>query len=178
MLLEAGIVELSEAGDLLSFAPDWRMRLAEIDDLEADRLRRWAWHDRDRCDYRKVLRKRARPKHRAARPTTPARPSEFAQPANVVADGYISDLALVEAEPGRDPAPTSDLAETVREYLERNPRTVSEHGLSVLPGWLAGTLWAHDLVEGKPEASDMRAAISELGGAGYLTTVSRLVGAA
>jgi hypothetical protein len=90
------------------------------------------------------------------------------------------DPVSAHNEPPADPTPPpiSALAETVREYLERNPRTVSEHGLTELPGWLAGTLWAYDIVDGKPEASDVRAAISELGGVAYLTTVSRLVGAA
>jgi hypothetical protein len=67
------------------------------------------------------------------------------------------------------PPPISALAETVRGYLERNPRAVREHGASVLPGWLANTLWCEGHCPGKPTPADVADAIHELGGMRYLT---------
>lgn len=157
MLMEAGLVEwvsdVAARREVLRLADDWASRLAEIDDLESDRLRRREWHDRDRENFRAYRKRahRAAAKPRTLSATKPARP----------ADGYISDLAR-EEPPLSDPA-KSDLAKTVADYLEFNSAAVREHGARVLPGWLAGTLWAYDLYPVKVSAADVSRAIGELG---------------
>ena len=161
MLMEAGLVawvsDVAARREVLRLADDWAERLAEIDDLESDRLRRREWHDRDRDDFR-LYRER---QHRAAASRSTSR-----VPVVRPADGYISDLAPARVHP--EPAELSDLARTVADYLERNPAAVREHGARLLPGWLAGTLWAYDLYV-KVSAADVSRAIGELGGERYLT---------
>jgi uncharacterized protein DUF3854 len=162
MLLEAGVIEwvsdVATRRESLRLANDWLERLADIDDLEADRLRRRIWHEKDREGFRKY-RERARPKHSASqsRVDPTPRPIEASTP-----------------EPERNPRsgsavpPISDLARATRDYLERNPGAVREHGVKILPGWLAGTLWAYDLYPGNPTPANVREAIAELGGERYL----------
>ncbi len=64
--------------------------------------------------------------------------------------------------------PPHELARALGEWLERHP---GDHPERKPPGefamqlsWLAGTLWAYDLVEGaKPDPLDVAAALGELG---------------
>ena len=73
-----------------------------------------------------------------------------------------------ESTPQAPPA-LSPLAEALRDYLEANP-----HDADQLPGWLAGTLWALELVDGKPSRDEVQAAIDALGGDDYrLKTMHR-----
>jgi hypothetical protein len=51
----------------------------------------------------------------------------------------------------------SPLAEALGTYLDRNPHAATE-----TPSWLSLTLWAYDLVEGKPTPPEISAAIEEL----------------
>ncbi len=53
--------------------------------------------------------------------------------------------------------PLSPLAEALGAYLDRNPHAATE-----TPSWLSVTLWACDLVEGKPTPREISAAIEEL----------------
>ncbi len=53
--------------------------------------------------------------------------------------------------------PLSPLAEALGAYLDRNPHAATE-----TPSWLGVTLWACDLVEGKPTPREISAAIEEL----------------
>lgn len=59
--------------------------------------------------------------------------------------------------PARARPRNPDLARTVREYLDRNPHRSKEPA-----GWIATTLWAYDLVEGKPTAQEVAAVLGEL----------------
>lgn len=63
---------------------------------------------------------------------------------------------LVELE---TPRPAPELVEVLAAALERWPDRRSE-----LPGWWSGTLWAYELVEGKPSPADVALALSELRG--------------
>lgn len=55
----------------------------------------------------------------------------------------------------------SDLAEAVRDYLDRNP-----HRRTETASWLAVTVWAEDLYPGKPTVEEVSAALEELAGLG------------
>ena len=177
MLVEAGIIILDV--DTVALAENWRERLAEIDDLEADRLRRRIWHNKDRENFRRYRERKRQRSYRREHQTPPT-----PHPANVGADGYISDLRSVEdatpSEPGesRNPTPEiSDLAQTIREYLDLHPGAVRDHAGCELPGWLAGTFWCLDFYPGKVTAAECKAAISELGGERYLRDQLRVADA-
>jgi hypothetical protein len=60
-------------------------------------------------------------------------------------------------EPPEPDEELSDLAVALRDYLEREPRRSRE-----TPLWLANTLWAYELVEGKPAQYNVAAALGEL----------------
>jgi hypothetical protein len=87
------------------------------------------------------------------------------------ADGWSEELRPEDpALPGgapeaseRDEAPVSPLAAVLAGYLSRNPRDACQR-----PSWLGVSLWALELVEGKPTAADVGVAIEELGGDPYL----------
>jgi hypothetical protein len=64
--------------------------------------------------------------------------------------GTVGELERVP-----DPAPA--LVAALREYLQLSPRLVEEG-----PSWLANTLWAHELVEGKPAVGDVEAALADI----------------
>lgn len=65
-----------------------------------------------------------------------------------------------EADPD---APTSDLAEALLGYLKKNPERAGESA-----SWLANTLRAYDLVEGKPMPQDVAEAREKLFASGRL----------
>jgi hypothetical protein len=172
MLLEAGIVEwasdVANRREGLRFAENWLERLAEIDDLEADRLRRRIWHEKDRADFRDNRQRVAR-RGRRMEPTP--------HYVNAGADGYVSDLKPVDAESPKsnlklehegpiEDARVSLLAAAVRAYLDRSPRDAGRS-----PYWIGATLWCLDLLESKPTSEEVRAAVGELGGAAYLEAV-------
>jgi hypothetical protein len=64
-------------------------------------------------------------------------------------------VAELEPAPAVDPA----LLAALRGYLARNPRDKTKHA-----AWLGLTLWAYDLVEGKPDRVDIEVALAELQG--------------
>jgi Domain of unknown function (DUF3854) len=167
MLVEAGIVALD--GEVATLTPDRVDRLAEIDDLEADRLRRRIWHDKDRDDFREY-RERQHSADRRYR-VSESKPTAAGLASIKRSREKRAEYLTAHGGPGPEcsPAPIPDLARTVADYLERNPGAVREHRERILPGWLAGTLWAYDLYPVKVEAADVREAIEELGGSRYLT---------
>ncbi|MDP8973790.1 MAG: DUF3854 domain-containing protein [Actinomycetota bacterium] len=152
MLMEAGLVEwvsdVAARREGLRLADDWAERLAEIDDLESDRLRRREWHDRDRDDFRKYRERQHRAAAKRSRRKAEPRKSSASEPARPErahpADGYISDP---------DPALLAALAE----FLRLRPGAVAEG-----PSWLAVALWASDHVEGKPTPEAVEVALAAL----------------
>lgn len=92
------------------------------------------------------------------------------------ADGFISELEHLEPESEIIAAAMdlSPLAGALRDYLERNP------GDAYRPAsWLAVTLWAYDLISGKPTREEVAAALQELGGALFVNKMlKRLKGVA
>jgi len=87
-------------------------------------------------------------------------------------DGYGLGEGWGERGHGQDSGEKdlSPLARAVYEYLIQNPRDSYQ-----LPGWLGSTLWAMDVVEGKPTAADITAALDELGGEGFRTDLISLI---
>jgi Domain of unknown function (DUF3854) len=154
MLEEAGVLTVD--GDTVTLADDWPERLedarrlggeVEADELALTRLdiKRKGYHGRHRvkADEHYV---------------------------NAGADGYMEDLERddVDNVNNSEGGPElSRLAQTVRDYLDKRPNTVRQHG-QALAGWLANTFWAYELACGKPTPDDVRAAIDELGGERYL----------
>ena len=137
MLEEAGIIGVD--GDTVALSDDWIERLEgqrELGgELEAERMARRRHRDRSRAFHQ-----------RGANP-----PSHHY--ANVGADGFIEDLQAADApEPELSP-----LAAAMKDYLERNPRDAKQP-----PGWIGLTLWAYELIDGKPTAEESRAALEEL----------------
>jgi putative DNA primase/helicase len=66
---------------------------------------------------------------------------------------------------------TSELAEALAGWLERNPGDHPDHhspeDFAARLSWLSGTLWAYDMVEGtRPDPLDVAAALGELGRTG------------
>lgn len=149
MLEQSRIIEV--AGDVVSLAPDWSERLEAARDaggeLEADEL----------------AEERRRTKSRAYREAGKVEPTSHW--ANAGADGHVGELRPADEpeEVTAHEAPVSSLAAAVRTYLDRNPRDACER-----PSWIANTLWALDLTEGKPTPAEVGGAIKELGGAPYL----------
>jgi hypothetical protein len=86
---------------------------------------------------------------------------------NADADGWVEDLkvasrAAEEALPSRDEPPVSPLAAALADYLEKNAHDAAQRA-----AWLGLTLWALDLVEGKPSVAQVLAALEDLGGDAY-----------
>jgi hypothetical protein len=73
------------------------------------------------------------------------------------ADGYLGELERIEPPKPEPDEGLSDLAVALRDYLEREPRRSGE-----TPSWLANTIWAYELVEGKPTQYHVAAALGEL----------------
>ena len=69
------------------------------------------------------------------------------------ADGTIGDLVRLPDDP---------LVAALAYYLERNSNDANQP-----PGWLALTLWALELVDGKPGPDQVVAALEALGGKDY-----------
>jgi hypothetical protein len=150
MLVEAHIITVD--GDEVTLAADWLERLEEARELggeiEAER-RELANHKRSSEAFRRRGRTYA-DHHYANDPG---------------ADGHIGDLRLVD-EPdvaGEEESAVSTLAAAVRDYLDIHSGDACQP-----PGWIGSTLWAYELYPGKPTASEIRAAIEELGGETYL----------
>ncbi len=59
--------------------------------------------------------------------------------------------------------PVSKLARALGGYLDRSP-----HDACQRPSWLGVTLWAFELVDGKPTSEEVAEALGELGGEPYL----------
>ena len=75
------------------------------------------------------------------------------------ADGFIGELERIEPpKPEPEEPELSELAIALRDYLERDPKRACE-----APSWLANTLWAYELVEGKPTRDQVAVALGELG---------------
>ncbi len=150
MLEETGIIEVSEAGDMVSLADDWLERLEEQresgGEIQAQELARRRYREKSRAYHN---RHKTRPDHHYV---------------NAGADGFIEDLEPADA-PRSEMSP---LAAAIRAYLEKNPYHAHEP-----PGWIGATLWAYDLCEGKPTAAESRAAVEELKAGGHLASVFR-----
>jgi hypothetical protein len=149
MLEEAGIIEV--ASDLVSLTADWSERLEDArwigGEIEADEL----------------AEQRRKDKSRAYRARDKVEPTPHW--ANTGADGRVEDLRPAD-EPrntGTQEGPVSPLAAAIRSYLKRNPLDACER-----PSWIANTLWALELTEGKPTPTEVGSAIEELGGDPYL----------
>jgi hypothetical protein len=85
---------------------------------------------------------------------------------NAGADGHVEELQPDGPEPSADrgqEAAVSPLAAAIRSYLDWSP-----HDACQPPGWIGVTLWAFDLVAGKPTPVEVRGAIDELGGERFL----------
>jgi hypothetical protein len=76
------------------------------------------------------------------------------------ADGFISELERIEPPKSELDDGLSELAIAVRDYLEQHPQRTAE-----TPSWIASTLWAYQLVDGKPSQEDVAAALGELAAA-------------
>jgi Bifunctional DNA primase/polymerase, N-terminal len=77
------------------------------------------------------------------------------------ADGYIGELERLEPpKPEPEKPELSELAIALRNYLERYPDRARE-----TPSWIANTLWAYELVEGKPAQYHVAVALGELSAA-------------
>jgi predicted ArsR family transcriptional regulator len=76
------------------------------------------------------------------------------------ADGFISELERIEPPKSELGDGLPELAIAVRDYLEHHPQRTSETF-----SWIATTLWAYELVEGKPSRDDVAAALGELAAA-------------
>jgi hypothetical protein len=163
MLEQAGIITVAQHEEdqgkgsavitTVSLTPDWQEQLHKAreigDEIGAERLAREK-HARQRKAYREQ---------------NDVKPDRHW--ANADADGYVEDLSDLEDSaplpdsgptlPERPEEPLSPLAEALGAYLDRNPRSATE-----TPSWLGATLWAYDLVEGKPTPSDVEAALSSL----------------
>jgi hypothetical protein len=147
-LQERGVVECSEnrvllVGDWLEVLNREREKSGEIAAYRRD-LERF---NRQREGY--ANRNKNKPDHHTA---------------NHQRDGWIADLDPVDPAPAESPPEpeVSELARVIREYLDRRPHDVDQP-----PGWLGTTLWAYDLRPDKATASEVQAAIEELGGERY-----------
>lgn len=157
MLEEAGILTVED--DLLTLTDNWLEALEVVreqgGEIEAEESAR-----RDLARKRRAYygRHKVRPDH---------------HPANAGADGWVEDVERLDPEElggdcgkpasagGLDP-PVSSLAAAIRAYLDRNPLDACQP-----PGWIAVTLWAFELVEGKPTPAEAESALEELGGERY-----------
>jgi len=151
MLEETGIVAVE--GDGITLAADWAERLEDARRLGGE------------LDAAELAEERRKDKSRAYRDYLAGRSKPDAHYVNVGVDGHVEDLRPAD-EPAEAPAqdaPVSPLAAAVRYYLEHNPRDACER-----PSWIANTLWALELTEGKPTPAEVRSAIEELGGDPYL----------
>jgi DNA-binding transcriptional ArsR family regulator len=158
MLEETGILTVED--DLLTLADNWLEALDVARELGGElKAHKAATEDLKRKRKAYHGRHRVRLDH---------------HPANAEggpADGWSEELRPEDpALPGcapeaseRDEAPVSGLAAAVGGYLELNPGDACQR-----PSWIGLTLWAVELVDGKPSASEVGAAIEELGGDSYL----------
>ncbi len=179
MLEEAGIIAID--GDMVNLTDNWQDALenqrrlgGEIDAVDvtgrieagADTLARREL-ERHRAEYRDFLEQRA---HRAARTNQGTEAGRKAiEQGRRMRDAH---LAGVEAEQAAKRA-RSALAGAVRAYLERHPHQARQPA-----GWIANTLWAHELYPGKPTRDEVTAALEELGGAAYLDGLLKRAGRA
>jgi hypothetical protein len=174
MLEEAGILTI--AGNAVSLTDRWldaledQRRLSrEIDTVDvngrieagADTLAAGDL-ERRRAEYRERM---ARRKARKRRASEVGRKS--IEESNAKRAAY---LAAVEAQQDAD-GPLSALAVAVRDYLERHPRDARQPA-----GWLGVTLWAYELLPGKPTPAEVKTALEELGGATYLDGLLKRAG--
>jgi hypothetical protein len=174
-LEDAGVVDV-DASENVSLTDSWvlawnerREQDGELDDYRKDmrvyERRRAAWrvHLKDLDDRRRS--------DRLARTAA----SCFDVPVLVAsnqseADGFICELepieqcaaaSLVEGpEFVEEPQPSPELSElalAIRAYLDQHPQRARE-----APSWLANTLWAYELVVGKPSVYEVVAALGEL----------------
>lgn len=173
MLIDAGIVSLE--GETISLAADWSERLddlrragREIDYRVVMTLSDGSTKENVVDGAETIARRRLEIKRKAYHSRHRVKPDRHF--ANVGADGFIEDLSPDDGDNANTPEAEPDLsplAATVRDYLDKRPNTVRQHGRA-LPGWLANTFWAYELVLGKPTPAEVHAAIGELGGERYL----------
>jgi predicted ArsR family transcriptional regulator len=76
------------------------------------------------------------------------------------ADGFIGELERIEPPKSELDDGLSELAIAVRDYLEHHPQRTAE-----TPSWIATTLWAYELVEGRPSQDGVAAALEDLAAA-------------
>jgi hypothetical protein len=156
----ASVVECS--GDIVVLAADWLKALS----IERDAMGEVDAQRRDMARYA-----REQEAYRSRRETKPD-----PHHANVRADGYVSELHPTYGDPVEERSKPgsgharvlSDLAESIHDYLEKNPFNACQP-----PGWIGTTLWACDLYPGKPTPIEVKAAIKELGGETYLRDTLR-----
>jgi hypothetical protein len=146
-LEEAGIIETSEAGDVISLTADWLEALARVTDQDADEKARKSYKQR-------------RDAFRAHRDGVSAAGRESVRASREKRAEHLKEAPSPESSP---PPSLSPLAQAVRDYLERSPRDARHP-----PGWIGNTLWALELYPGLPTPAESKAAIEELGGATYL----------
>lgn len=141
-LEEAAVVECS--GDTVALRGDWLTALnqeREVSGEIAAYRRDMARYARERDAYSN--------RHKVRPEPVPKRSSAGGEPE----PGELPLGELVRVSP---------LAGALDEYLRRNPREADQ-----LPGYLAGTLWAYELIPGKVGAPEITAALEELGGDDY-----------
>jgi len=149
MLIEAGIITVG--GVVVSLTEGWIEALERARELGGE----IEVAERDRTRYR--IQSEAFRNRKATKPSH--------HYVNAGADGHIEELHPADTEPKAAPSGpvVSQLAQAIRDYLERNP-----HDACQPPGWLGTTLWAYDLYQGKPTPAEVKGAIRKLGGERWL----------
>jgi hypothetical protein len=146
MLEEAGIIEVK--GDTVSLSADWEARLNEVyNGLEGG------------GEADEVARKRYHTKRQAFH----ARHNYAADEAPTAVEMEAARKRGEERRREEAERPVSPLAAAIHGYLSKNPSDACQP-----PGWIGTTLWAYDIYPTKPDASEAKRAISELGGERYL----------
>ena len=146
MLEEAGIIEVK--GDTVSLSAYWETRLNEVyNGLEGG------------GEADEVARKRYHTKRQAFH----VRHNYAAEEAPTAVEMEAARKRGEERRREEAERPASPLAAAIHGYLSKNPSDACQP-----PGWIGTTLWAYDIYPTKPEASEVKSAISELGGERYL----------
>jgi hypothetical protein len=143
---------------------DWRnaleRRRVEDGEIKAARLQRVYHREQQRAFREAWARGEVVSRSEFARQRT-LRDRDRLRPEERHVSGTVSDLEHA-------PEPDPELLEALRQYLALNPRQhPDEHPPAdrrMQTSWLASTLWAHRLVEGRPTPDDVALALAEIGG--------------
>jgi predicted ArsR family transcriptional regulator/DNA-binding transcriptional ArsR family regulator len=135
--------------------------LIEIVRTESELERDWARHEQHTQQRRKFEDRRQKALEESLEADQGCRDLLNRWDEELEADGYIGELEQIDLpKPEPEKPELSDLAITLRDYLERYPKRARE-----TPSWIANTLWAYELVEGKPAQYHVAAALDELSAA-------------